>query len=321
MRTMLAGLAAAIGLAGAAPHAGACIPTDWVRHAGPVYRDRIAWGLYEVASDPHVVFTEAGGLAMIYSGDDGGQSSIKLALGTGWTEWTEWGVLLGPSKQPGAVAHKETAFYLRIAPRDHRIYFIGYDDEAAYRSDVYVARAPRLTGPWTIAPDPVVRRGLTDGRAVELITSPSVVEHRGRLIMAYLGWDGFEDVTEVWAFTAASGRDGRSWTDGRVADVPVGMEGQLAARPDGGFVAVATREAEDGREGIFAACADAPEGPWTTLPDPLLTLAGDAWEVDEIIAPSIVFDPATGAPRLFYAAAEHARGWRIMMAAPAPSLP
>ena len=296
----------------------ACIPTDWTRHEGPVHRDRMFLGLYEAASDAHVFPTEDGRLAMIYSGDDGGQSAILLAFGQDWTRWETWGVLLGPSRQPSAIAHKETAFYRRAGPADHRLYFIGYADEGTYGSDIYVARAQALTGPWRVEPEPIIRRGLTDGRDVRVITSPSVVEHEGELVMAYLGWNGFEDVTEVWAFTSRGRMDGASWSDSVATPVPIGMEGQITPRPDGGFVAVATRETEGGREGLFAACADDPEGPWTALPDPLLVLANDAWEVDEIIAPSLSFDSGTGAPRLFYTAAEHARGWRIMMATPTP---
>ena len=157
----------------------ACIPTDWTRHEGPVHRDRMFLGLYEAASDAHVFPTEDGRLAMIYSGDDGGQSAILLAFGQDWTRWETWGVLLGPSRQPSAIAHKETAFYRRAGPADHRLYFIGYADEDTYGSDIYVARAQALTGPWRVEPEPIIRRGLTDGRDVRVITSPSVVEHEG----------------------------------------------------------------------------------------------------------------------------------------------
>lgn len=294
-----------------------CLPDTWQRHDGPIYRDRMLFGLYEAASDGHVFVTPEGRLAMIYSGDDDGWSSIKLAYGESWSEWEEWGVLLGPPRQPEVALHKETAFYLRLGPEDHRIFFIGYADEELYQAEVYMAEAPALTGPWTIAPEPVVRRGTTDGREVYLITSPSVVAHEGRLVMAYLGWNGFEDVTAVWSFVSHAGPEGRDWGAGREAAVPVGMEGQITRRPDGGFVAVATREAPDGREGIFAACADAPEGPWHDMEAPLLVLAQDNWEVDEIIAPSIIYDPKSGAPYLFYTATEHASGWRMMMAHPA----
>lgn len=295
----------------------ACVPTDWVRHDGPVFRDKLFLGLYEAASDGHVFVIDDNQLAMIYSGDDNDHSAIKLALGSGWNEWEEWGVLLGPSMQPDAVPHKETAFYHRVSAADHRIYFIGYSDETTYRSRIYMAQAPALKGPWTILPDPVVDVGPTAGKDVYLITSPSIIEHQGRLMMAWLGWNGFEDVTEVWSFGATSNLDGLTWKNPVETDIPIGMEGQITARPDGGFVAVATRETVTGREGIFAFCADDPFGPWSSLPEPLLTLAGDEWEVDEIIAPSITFDPQTKEPYLFYTAAEHTRGWRMMMANPA----
>ncbi|QDC10756.1 hypothetical protein FHY55_16635 [Oceanicola sp. D3] len=314
VRALLTGLALAA--LGATP-ASACLPSDWVRHDGPVFRDKLFFGLYEAASDPHVFATDDGRLAMIYSGDDEDHSSIKLAFGTDWDSWEEWGVLLGPSQQPGAIAEKETAFYHRASATDHRIYFIGYEDGATYRSDIYLARAEALTGPWTILPEPVLRRGETDGHDVYLITSPSVVEWEGGLVMAYLGWNGLQNVTAVWSFAATSSPDGVAWEGVRQADVPIGMEGQITARPDGGFVAVATREAAEGREGIFAACADTPLGPWTEMPEALLTLAGDAWEVDEIIAPSTTYDPETGDPYLFYTSAEHSKGWRVMLARPA----
>lgn len=275
------------------------------------------FGLYEAASDGHVFVTENNRLAMIYSGDDGDQSAIKLAFGSNWDEWEEWGTLLGPSMQPDAVRHKETAFYHRVSATDHRIYFIGYSDETTYQSRIYMAQSPALTGPWTIQPEPVVDRGLTAGKDVYLVTSPSITAHDGALVMTWLGWNGFDDVTDVWTFSAISDLNGETWQDTLETAVPIGMEGQVTKRPDGGFVFVATRETQTGVEGIFAFCADHPLGPWSAIPDPLLTLAGDKWEVDEIIAPSITFDGDSGEPYLFYTAAEHTRGWRIMMAQPA----
>lgn len=301
----------------AASSALACVPTEWVRHDSPVFRDKLFFGLYEAASDGHVFVTDDNRLAMIYTGDDNDHISIKLAFGSDWDEWEEWGVLLGPSVQPDAVPSKETAYYHRVSATDHRLYFIGYVDETTYQSSIYMAQAPTLTGPWTIMSEPVVNRGATAGRDVYLITSPSIVEHQGQLMMTWLGWNGFEDVTEVWSFSATSTLDGLSWENEAETAIPIGMEGQITARPDGGFVAVATRETDTGREGIFASCSDNPFGPWSSLPEPLLTLAGDEWEVDEIIAPSITFDPQTNEPYLFYTAAEHARGWRMMMARPA----
>lgn len=305
------------GLIVTATTAAACVPEKWQRHDGPVFRDKIMFGLYEVASDAQVFVTQTGQRAMIYSGDDNDQQGIKLALGSSWTDWKEWGVLLGPSVQPNAIRSKETPFYHRVAPNDHRIYFIGYADETTYESQIYMAQAPALTGPWEITPEPVIRRGMTAGRDVKVITSPSVIAQDDGLLMAWLGWDGFEDVTEVWTFTATSDLDGKTWSDITQTHVPIGMEGQITRRPDGGYVSFATRETDSGVEGIFASCAETAQGPWTDQPEPILMLANDGWEVDEIIAPAIVYDPQTEAPYLYYTAAEHSRGWRIMLATPA----
>lgn len=308
LSSLLAGIAGMAPAAAAA--AAACLPPDWVRHDGPVLRDRLLLGLYEAASDAHV-FDHAGTRAMIYSGDDGGASAIVLASRADGT-WRRRGVLLGPSRQRGP-RHKETAFH-RATRDGHAIWFVGYEDEEAYAARLYRATAPALEGPWRIDPEPVVGLGDTDGRDVALVTSPSVVEAPDGLLMTWLGWDAFDGVTEVWTFAARSVDGGETWSAPRAVDLPIGMEGQVTRRPDGGYVAVATRDAGGGREGIFAACADAPLGPWVAMPDPLLVLARDRWEVDEITAPSIAYEG--GLPRLYYTAAEHARGWRIMRADP-----
>lgn len=298
----------------ATPAAG-CISQSWQRHDGPIFRDRLFLGLYEVASDAHVV-PHGAGFAMFYTGDDQDHASIKLALGDSLTDWEQAGVLLGPSQQPDAIAYKETPFYFQMGPQDHRLYFIGYDDETTYEAQIYVATAPAITGPWVIRDDPVVRRGAMAGRAVYLMTSPSVVRHDGDLVMTWLGWDGFQNVTQVWTFAATSS-DGIDWSAPRQTQTPIGMEGQITPRPGGGFVAVSTQMTDSGVEGIFAACADSPFGPWTPLPRPLLTLAGDRWEGDEITAPAITYVPGSDAARLIYTGATHADGWRIMMAQPA----
>ncbi|MEO0393375.1 MAG: hypothetical protein AAF213_09015, partial [Pseudomonadota bacterium] len=82
----------------------------WQRHGAPVYRDAIPEENYEAASDPHVVVDQAGQQWMIYSGDDQGHISIKLARGTGWDRWKQAGVLLGSSTGHPVPLEKETPF-------------------------------------------------------------------------------------------------------------------------------------------------------------------------------------------------------------------
>ncbi|MEO0392311.1 MAG: hypothetical protein AAF213_03570, partial [Pseudomonadota bacterium] len=208
-------------------------------------------------------------------------------------------------------------FYYQTPTGEHELYFIGYSDGDIYDSDLYMARSNTLTGPYRIDPTPIVSRGQLAGRAVEVITSPSVVAHQGVLYMVFLAWDGFEDVTTVWVMGAISRDQGRSWGEIQEVAVPVGMEGQLTRLPTGQFVAVRTGEV-DGVEGIMMACAAHPFGPYTARENPVLMSAGSPWEVDEIIAPQITVDPGTGQPILYYTGAEHRRGWWIMKAVPGP---
>jgi hypothetical protein len=277
----------------------------------PVLRDPIPGENYETASDGHVFRDAEGTLRMIFSGDADGHIGIKLATGSDWDAWTVDGTLLDPSM---GTTSKETAFYRLADDGTHQIFYIGYEDEDAYQADIYLAEAPALTGPWTIRPEPVVARGMQADRDVYLMTSPSVVAHDGMLYMAWLGWnDRPSDVSEVWVLGATSTDDGRTWTDIREVDVPIGMEGQLTAGPDGRFYA--TRTGEIGNtEGIGIGVADHPFGPYTTLDAPVLVKAGAPWEVDESIAPQLTFDPETRTAYLYYAGADYAVGWWMMLA-------
>lgn len=287
---------------------------NWERTEEPVFRDRFASGVYEVASDAHVFRSEPNSLHMIYTGDDGDFPSIKIAFQNAGGSWETLQTLLGASTGTESPQSKETPFY-RLGPDgEHQIYFIGYADEETYESAIYLAVADNLAGPYSILPDPVVPLGSIAGRDVRVITSPSVIDHNGELLMAFLGWDDFRNVTQVWVLGAQSNDNGRSWTEFREIDVPIGMEGQITPNPEGGYVAVRTGETANGSEAIFAGCAEHPFGPYEVIEQPLLTRSGPPWEVDEIIAPQIFFDPASGTTRLFYTGANYQHGWWTMEA-------
>lgn len=290
-------------------------PSEWHRSLEPVFRDKIDGENYEVASDPHVFPIGSGENAMIYSGDDQGNISIKLAKTVDSGAWAFSRVLIGETTGHPVPLNKETPFYRLSESGEHQIYFIGYDDEETYQAQVYLAVSKALEGPYTIAPIPIVQRGSLAGKNVHLITSPSVVEHEGRLWMVFLAWNGFEDVTEVWSMGAISDDNGRTWSSVRELDIPIGMEGQLTKTPDNRFVATNTGEFQSA-EAIFMSCAEHPFGPYQTQKLPILEPKGAPWEVDEIIAPQISFDAETNLPTLFYTGADHARGWWIMSATP-----
>ncbi|MDC8001499.1 family 43 glycosylhydrolase [Aequorivita todarodis] len=285
----------------------------WVREETPVLRDPIPNENYQSASDAHV-FLDNNNLRMIYSGDHNGKSAIKLANGSVLNQWLPAATLLGEEGPSGMDGNKETAFYRKASNGKHQIYYIGYPDEETYEAQIFLAEADALTGPYSQMDHPVVPKGTIAGKNVYCITSPSIVEHQGKLFLMFLGWNNAPSlVTEIWLMGATSTDDGHTWTDFRLVDTPIGMEGQVTKIGENSFVAVRTGTIGN-KEAIFYATASHPFGPWTELPDPLIVQAGPPYEKDEIIAPSIFVDPATQEEILYYTGADYSVGWWIMMA-------
>ena len=288
---------------------------EWERSAdNPVFSDEIPAINYQVASDPHVFFDVDETLKMIYTGDKDDHPSIKLASGSSATNWQKQTTLLHNEGPSGKDVNKETAFYRHMPDGNHQIYYIGYEAEGTYQSEVYLAEADELEGPYTQLAEPVVPRGNIAGEEVHLITSPSVVEHGGLLYMIFLGWDASPDeVTEVWVIGATSNDQGHTWTDFQKVDARIGMEGQITKIAEGEFVAVRTGEFKE-EEAIFYATASHPFGPWNEQPNPILVQAGPPFEADEIIAPQILNDESNGKQYVYYTGADYQRGWWIMLA-------
>ncbi|MDC3351871.1 hypothetical protein OAV92_01375 [Crocinitomicaceae bacterium] len=287
--------------------------TDWNRYDVPVFRDYIPEENYQAASDGHVFFIDDQRY-MIYSGDHQGVSSIKLATSYTWIDWDTSGTLLGAVGPSGKDVEKETSFYRKRIDGVHQIYYIGYPNNETYEAEIYLAESYHIEGPYEQKDAPIIPRGTIAGKEVYCMTSPSVVEHEGLLYMCFLGWNAAPDkVTEVWTFGAISENGGATWSSFEEIDCPIGMEGQITKGPDNRFYAVSTG-AYDNREAIFYAEANHPYGPWTRDSIPILTQAGKPFEKDEIIAPQITFDPATGQKYLYYTGANHKKGWWMMMA-------
>ncbi len=281
---------------------------SWTRVDGPVLRDYEKQFNYEVASDIHVFRDEDGGLHAVYTGPNPAEdvSSIKLASTAEHTAWEPGQVVLSSAASPMPQLHKETAFYRRADAGQHQIFYIGYADQTVYQSQIFLAEADELVGPYTPIGAPVVAGGEQAGNDVFTITSPSIVEHLGVLYMVYCAWDAFTEVTIVWVHGATSEDDGKTWSIVGEVDVPVCMEGSFTRGPDGKFYAVATTE-----EGFTLGRSDEPFGPYTMLPEPALTPAGLPWE-KEIVAPQILFEP--GRAYLYYTGVDEAVGWWTMLA-------
>ena len=282
--------------------------------SNPVFRDLIPEENYQVASDPHVFYDGEGSLKMIYSGDVDGFSSIKLAQGTSPSSWEKEGPLLYEVGPSGKDVHKETAFYRKASNGKHQIYYIGYVDGQTYQSEVYLAEADQLTGPYMQIQNPVVPRGTLAGKDVYLITSPSIVEHQGKLFMCFLGWnDAPDEVSEIWVIGATSTDDGHTWTDFQIVDTRIGAEGQVTKIKENEFVAVRTGPYED-KEAIYYATASHPFGPWEEQSEPVIIQQDPIFEKDEVIAPQITVDPETEEEYLYYTGADYQNGWWVMLA-------
>lgn len=286
---------------------------EWTREQNPILRDTIVGIDYQVASDAHV-FMDGNTLRVIYTGDDNDKPAIKLATYNSPNSWDPSTVLLGNDGLPGPDANKETAFYRKSVNGKHQIYYIGYEDEITYESQIFLAEADSLKGPYIRRPDPIVAKGLIAGKDVYLITSPSVVEHQNTLYMTFIGWnDSPLNVTEVWVIGATSSDDGHTWSDFQLVDAKIAMEGQITQVNDNRYISVRTGDFENG-EAIFYATAPHPFGPWTEKESPILVQAGPPFEKDEIIAPQIFVEPISGEEVLYYTGADHAIGWWIMKA-------
>ncbi len=288
---------------------------EWIRNsANPVFHDYISEENYEVASDAHVFFDEYDSLKMIYTGGANGKASIKLAIGSSWDNWTKGSSLLYQPGPSGLDIYKETGFYRKSSNGKHQIYYIGYDDENTYESQIYLAEADALRGPYTQFEQPLISRGIIAGKNVYCMTSPSVIEHHGLLYMTFIGWnDSPENVTNVWMIGAISSDEGHNWSDFQIVDARIMMEGQVTKAPDNTFIAVRTGDYEN-TEAIYYATSTHPFGPWTEEEEPILIQAGAPYEKDECIAPQITIDPLTNKQYLFYTGADHQVGWWIMLA-------
>ncbi len=288
---------------------------DWTRVEGRLIHDVVDG--YGVAADIHVFQDEDGELAAIYSGTDASApdyASIKLALGTEHTSWEVGPVVLNRVDAPPEQRSKETSFYRRGADGTHQIYYIGYEDEETYRSQIFRAESANLEGPYTIDAEPIIARGLQGEHDIQVMTSPSIVEHDGTLYMVYCAWNQFEgdgDDLQVWVHAATSTDDGDTWTVLGEVDVPVCMEGAITQGPDGMFYAVSQQS-----EAIVLGRSDEPLGDWEMLPEPILSPAGPPYEVD-ITTPQLYFQDDV--LFLYYSGAnftdvDYEPGWWTMLA-------
>jgi len=284
---------------------------SWQRHSVPVLQDPEPRGGFEVAADPHVFRNQNGALHMIYTGPhpSNDYATIKLATASSYTDWTVDSVLLAGSNSGNLDLNKETSFYRLADSGKHQIYYIGYEDENVYASQIFVAEADTLKGPYILPNNPIIPTGMQAEHEVVAMTSPSIVEYEEKLYMVYCAWDAFPNPTAVWVHGATSDDDGQTWDVVGEVLVPTCMEGSFTSGPDGFFYAVA----QTGNGFTFSiGRSEQPFGPYDMLSDPVMTLAGVPWEVDEMNTPQLFFEGDTA--YLYYTGANYLKGWWTMLA-------
>lgn len=290
---------------------------NWQRHGNPVLRDPEPCSGFEAAADPHVFRTQDGELRMVYTGphpilDSNDHATIKLAVANSHTEWPPGPVLLVGSNSGGLDNSKETSFYRLAHSGKHQIYYIGYEEDGnMYESQIFLAEADVLEGPYTLPTAPIIPNGMQVGHEVVVMTSPSIVEHEGKLYMVYCAWNAFPVPTAVWVHGATSDDDGQTWDVVGEVPVPSCMEGSFTCGPDGLFYAVATQT--NAQTEVFTiGRSEYPFGPYEMLTEPVMTSAGTPWEVDEMNTPQLFFEGDTA--YLYYSGADYSTGWWVMLA-------
>ncbi len=132
---------------------------NWQRDNGPVLQDEEFDSGYEVAADPHVFRTPTNAIKMVYTGPDpvlgsNGHATIKLASLDANGQWHPDTELLLGSASNDLDLNKETSFYRLADSGKHQIYYIGYASGDVYNSQIFMAQANQLEGPYTLSSEP-----------------------------------------------------------------------------------------------------------------------------------------------------------------------
>lgn len=282
---------------------------NWTRHPrNPIFAGN------GFASDPHVWEEAPGSYLMLYTTDWDDRQAIGMAASVDLVNWTPIadaqypsGIVLRGAGPGGLDSHLETAFYRKTDDGKHQIFYIGYTDETTYRAAIYKAEASSARGPYTREAEPIIAWS-PGGADATAMTSPTIAEHDGVLYMSYIGWETYPD-GPVHIIGATSSTDGRSWEkQGDLGwDDIFGVEAHTEKGPDGRFYRVGVVADAQGKDAIALGRAEHPFGPFTVLPNPILTLGGPG-EGDSIMAPSLIFRPDSGTAYMLYTAVDTG-GW------------
>lgn len=264
------------------------------------------------AADPHVWANGINDYYMVYTSEFSGAQAISMARSTDLVTWTpivspqysSEHILRGAGPAAGQ-AHQETAVYYKTPGGQHQIYYIGYDSEATFQSQIYRATASSIEGPYTREATPVLSFGASGSYDDAAMTSPSIVEHQGVLYMCYVAWaDSPTGPSPTVINAGATSSDyGATWTKtGTISFSDIfGVEAHIEKGPDGKFYRVAT-ETINSADALSIGVSAHPFGPYTKHAGVLVPGGVGVGEVDSITAPSLFFNRADRRAYMFYSA-------------------
>lgn len=276
----------------------------WTKRVRPILS-----GPFSLVGDPSVM-RDGAVLRMVYNCFDPQRKRGAICMATS-SDGLEWQDLDTGDKPRGRIVRtrpgewddaQETPFLVKWKG-EYLLYFVGYRDRGGFIKSfpAYVGMAWSRDGVRFERGDaePVIKTS-PESWDHDAISSPSVVEHEGRLVMLYTAhcWTRCPRGTGI-TLLAATSSDGRRWVK---HDRPVLTKSEFPMAKDGIAEAEVTR-GPDGRYYLFysllygdrghevgVAVAPSPFGPWRINPEPILRKSEDGFDAIGPIAPSVVFE-------------------------------
>lgn len=267
-------------------------------------------GPYSLVGDPSVM-RDGDLLRMVYNCFDPQRKRGAICMATS-RDGFAWNDVNTGDSLPGRILRtrpgkwddaQETPILIKWKD-EYLLYFVGYRDRGGFIKSfpAYVGMAwSKDLKHWDRGDAEPVIGTSPDSWDHDAISSPSVVEYDGKLVMLYTAhcWTGKCPKGPGMSMMAATSTDGRTWTkvDKPVltkADFPQAKDGiaeaEVSRGPDGRYYLFdSLMYGDDGHE-IGVAVAPSPFGPWRINPMPIVRKSANGFDAVGPIAPTVVYD-------------------------------
>ncbi|MEP7300060.1 MAG: hypothetical protein ABI699_00910 [Caldimonas sp.] len=301
-----AAAAPSLAKAGAVPTISVSTPgwSTWTKRLGSIHT-----GPVSLVGDPSVM-RDGAILRMIYNCFDASRKRGAVCQATS-TDGFVWSDLPMNDSVPGRMIKtrpnlwddaQETPFMIKFNG-EYLLYFIGYRDRGGF-----IKSFPAHVG-FAVSRDAVnferpilapVLQTTPGGYDNDAISSPSVVEYQGKLVMLYTAhcWTRCPNGIGMTLMSATS-TDGRTWVKGdkpvlTKVDFPKAKDGiaeaEVSRGPDGQYYLFYSLFYGDIGHEIGVARAPSPFGPWDIDPNPIIRKSKSGFDSVGPIAPTVVYE-------------------------------